>query len=48
MPRNCSRDVALVVDLMDHIGMNGTKQEQKEFQALFNMKDIEHFNDLAW
>jgi hypothetical protein len=48
MPQNCSRDVALVVDYMDHIGVNGTKEEQTVFQDFFGMKDIEHFDDFAW
>jgi hypothetical protein len=47
MPKNCSRDVSRVIDHMDKIGRNGTKDEIKKFQAMFGLESIEHFGDFV-
>jgi hypothetical protein len=47
MPKNCSTDVALVVDYIDKIGTIGSPKEQKALQTRFGMGDLEHYDDFA-
>ncbi|KAF7192097.1 putative extracellular serine carboxypeptidase [Pseudocercospora fuligena] len=45
MPKNCSKDLALVIDHMDDILMNGSKQQQHDLKAMFGMTAVEHNDD---
>jgi hypothetical protein len=47
MPKNCSKDISLVIDHIDSIGMNGTKEQQKALQSMFGLEGLEHFDDFA-
>jgi hypothetical protein len=47
MPKNCSRDVARVVEHMDRIGRNGTKEDIKTLQAMFGLEGIKNFSDFS-
>lgn len=47
MAKNCSADVTLVVDHVDAIGFNGTKEQQKALQTMFGLGDVEHYDDFA-
>ena len=45
MPKNCSKDVSLVIDHMDHILETGTKQQIHDLKAMFNLETVEHNDD---
>jgi hypothetical protein len=47
MPKNCSKDITLVIDHIDGIGRNGTKEQQKALQSMFGLEELEHFDDFA-
>ncbi|KAK6535704.1 hypothetical protein TWF694_002154 [Orbilia ellipsospora] len=47
MPKNCSKDIGLVVDHVDNIGFNGTPQQKKALQRMFGLGDLEHYDDFA-
>ena len=45
MPKNCSKDVSLVIDHMDNVLMHGTAQEAHALKAMFKMESVEHNDD---
>ncbi|KAI4633240.1 hypothetical protein J4E80_000603 [Alternaria sp. BMP 0032] len=45
MPKNCSRDISLVIDHMDDILSAGSRDEQHELKAKFGMQDVAHNDD---
>ena len=45
MPKNCSKDVNLVIDYMDNILLNGTAQQQHDLKAKFGLETVEHNDD---
>jgi hypothetical protein len=47
MPKNCSKDVSLVVGHVDSIGLNGTREQQQALQNMFGLGDLDHFDDFA-
>ncbi|KAF3916893.1 hypothetical protein ABW21_db0200779 [Orbilia brochopaga] len=47
MPKNCSKDIGLVVDHVDDIGFNGTPEQQKALQTEFGLGELEHYADFA-
>lgn len=40
MPKNCSKDVSLVIDHMDDVFTNGSKEEQQKLKAMFSMEAL--------
>lgn len=47
MPKNCSKDISLVIDYLDNIGLHGTQEEQDNVKSLFGLEGVEHFDDFA-
>jgi hypothetical protein len=45
MPKNCSTDISLVIDYLDHIGMHGTVNEQTVAKNLFGLGGLAHYDD---
>jgi hypothetical protein len=46
MPKNCSKDVSLVIDYMDAVFTNGSAQEQHDLKALFQLDSLAHNDDV--
>lgn len=47
MPKNCSKDVALVIDHIDDVLTTGSDKEIHDLKAKFGMEDIEHSDDFG-
>lgn len=47
MPKNCSADITRVVEYVDHVGLNGTAEEQKSLKTMFGFGALEHYDDFA-
>jgi hypothetical protein len=47
MAKNCSKDVALVIDHIDQVGTNGTDEEKQQLQNQFGLGDLQHYDDFA-
>lgn len=45
MPKNCSKDVNLVIEHMDSVMLTGTEDEKHELKAMFGLEDVEHDDD---
>jgi len=45
MPKNCSKDVSLVIDYMDGVLTNGTVQEIRNLKAMFGLQNVTHNDD---
>lgn len=45
MPKNCSKDVSLVIDHMDGILLNGTDKEIHDLKAKFGLEALQHSDD---
>ena len=45
MPKNCSKDVTLVIDHMDDILMHGSEKQKRDLKAKFMMETVEHDDD---
>ena len=45
MPKNCSKDISLVIDHMDSILTTGSRDEQYALKARFSMQDVAHNDD---
>nr|POF03037.1 putative extracellular serine carboxypeptidase [Quercus suber] len=45
MPKNCSKDVSLVVDYMDDILMHGSASEIDSLKAKFGLQNVTHNDD---
>nr|POE51727.1 putative extracellular serine carboxypeptidase [Quercus suber] len=45
MPKNCSKDVSLVVDYMDDILMHGSAAEVHDLKAKFGLENVTHNDD---
>lgn len=45
MPKNCSKDVSLVIDYMDDVLNNGSKKEVTALKAKFGLQSVEHNDD---
>jgi hypothetical protein len=46
MPKNCSKDVGLVVEYMDHVFNTGTDAEKLALKTKFGLESIEHNDDV--
>lgn len=46
MPKNCSKDVSLVIDYMDNVWNRGTAAEKLALKTKFGMASIEHPEDI--
>lgn len=46
MPKNCSKDVSLVIDYMDKIWKKGTAAEQLALKTKFGLESISHAEDV--
>lgn len=46
MPKNCSKDVSLVIDYMDKIWTKGTAAEQLALKTKFGLENITHAEDV--
>lgn len=47
MPKNCSRDVSLVIDYVDDVLRTGSPSEQKKLKSLFGLEAVEHPGDFG-
>ncbi|KAF2815716.1 uncharacterized protein BDZ99DRAFT_514359 [Mytilinidion resinicola] len=47
MPKNCSKDMSLIVDHVDKVGTKGTDEEKTALKDMFGLGDVEHFRDFA-
>lgn len=47
MPKNCSKDVSLVIEYVDDILKKGTPAEQKELKSMFGLEAVEHAGDFG-
>lgn len=45
MPKNCSTDIALVVEYLDNIGERGTSKQQAAAKELFGLGGLAHYDD---
>lgn len=45
MPKNCSKDVNLVIEHMDSVVKNGTHEEIHDLKAMFGLESVEHNDD---
>jgi hypothetical protein len=45
MPKNCSKDLSLVIDYMDDILMTGNAQNKTDLKTMFGLQDVEHDDD---
>jgi len=45
MPKNCSKDVSLVIDYMDDVLTDGSREQQQKLKAMFNMEGLAHNDD---
>jgi hypothetical protein len=46
MPKNCSKDVSLVVDYMDDVFMHGTEAEKVKLKTMFGLEYLTHYDDV--
>lgn len=46
MPKNCSKDVTLVVDYMDDVFKKGTASEQLALKQKFGLEYLTHADDV--
>jgi hypothetical protein len=47
MPRNCSKDVSLVIDYVDEVLINGSEANKTSLKTLFGLEAVEHDDDFA-
>lgn len=45
MPKNCSKDVNLVIEHMDNVLTTGTAKEIHDLKAMFGLESVEHNDD---
>jgi hypothetical protein len=45
MPKNCSKDISLVIDYMDDVLMTGSAKNKTDLKTIFGLQDIEHDDD---
>lgn len=45
MPKNCSKDVSLVIDYMDNILTHGNKNAVTALKTKFGLESVEHNDD---
>lgn len=45
MPKNCSKDISLVIDYMDNILLHGTENEVYSLKTMFGLESLEHNDD---
>ena len=46
MPKNCSKDIGLVVDYMDDVFTHGTDAEKLALKTKFGLEGLEHPEDV--
>lgn len=46
MPKNCSKDVNLVIEHMDNVMATGTEQEIQDLKAMFGLENVEYNSDV--
>jgi len=46
MPKNCSKDVSLVIDYMDNVFNRGTDAEKLALKTKFGLESLEHNDDV--
>ncbi|KAF2501770.1 serine carboxypeptidase [Lophium mytilinum] len=47
MPKNCSKDMSLIVDHVDKIGTDGSDDQKFALKDMFGLGEVEHFQDFA-
>ena len=47
MPKNCSRDVTLVINHIDGVLKKGTAAEKLALKSMFGMEKVVHDDDFA-
>ncbi len=47
MPKNCSKDLTLVIDYIDGVLTKGTAAEQTALKAKFGLGALEHNDDFG-
>ena len=47
MPKNCSRDVTLVINRVDEILKKGTAAEKQALRKTFGLEAVEHDGDFG-
>ena len=47
MPKNCSRDVSLVVDYVDAVLEFGSSQAKQSLKEMFGLGALQHNDDFA-
>jgi hypothetical protein len=46
MPKNCSKDVNLVIEYMDHVFTHGNESEQLALKKKFGLEYLKHGDDV--
>jgi hypothetical protein len=46
MPKNCSKDISLVIDYMDKVWNGGTAAEKLALKTKFGLQNLEHPEDV--
>jgi hypothetical protein len=47
MPKNCSKDVSLVIDYIDNVLTTGTAANKTSLKTMFGLQDVQHDDDFA-
>ena len=47
MPKNCSKDVSLVIDYIDEVLTTGSPSNKTALKTMFGLEDVEHDDDFA-
>ena len=47
MPKNCSKDVTLVINHVDDVLKKGTATEKLALKSMFGLEDVEHDGDVG-
>lgn len=46
MPKNCSKDLSLVIDYMDNVWKKGSPAEQLALKTKFGLESLKHPEDV--
>jgi hypothetical protein len=46
MPKNCSKDINLVIEYMDHVFTHGNESEQLSLKKKFGLEYLKHGDDV--
>src|SRR5947207_10693016 len=47
MPKNCSKDVSLVIDYIDEVLTTGSQANKTALKTMFGLQEVEHDDDFA-